>query len=315
MKVVITGALGHIGSKLIRQLPLFFPDIEIIMVDNMLTQRYASLFNLPENASYHFIEADVSKSADFITSDCAAVIHLAAITNAEASFTMADLLKKNNFEGTRNIASACAENNVPLIFPSSTSVYGTQAELVDENCTIEELKPQSPYAETKLLEENEILRLGVNCNLKFMIFRFGTICGTSPGMRFHTAVNKFCWQAVMGKPLSVWRTALHQKRPYLCLDDAIKLIVFCIENNLFKNTVFNALTENLTVQDIIDFIKSHIPSLNIEYVDSQIMNQLSYEVSCSKITKEGFTFSGSISNDTKETINILYSSNSGVKKK
>ena len=51
--------------------------------------------------------------------------------------------------------------------------------------------------------------------LKGVSCRFGTIFGASPGMRFHTAVNKFCWQAVMGQPITVWSTAYDQKRPYL----------------------------------------------------------------------------------------------------
>ena len=42
MKIVVTGALGHIGSALIRQLPFDFPEAEIVMVDSMMTQRYAS---------------------------------------------------------------------------------------------------------------------------------------------------------------------------------------------------------------------------------------------------------------------------------
>ena len=47
MKIVVTGALGHIGSKLIRELSTSFEDFEIHMIDNLLTQRYTSLFNLP----------------------------------------------------------------------------------------------------------------------------------------------------------------------------------------------------------------------------------------------------------------------------
>ena len=60
MKIVVTGGLGHIGSRLIRKLPLQFSDIEIVIVDNLLTQRYCSLFNLPEKGKYSFIEADVT---------------------------------------------------------------------------------------------------------------------------------------------------------------------------------------------------------------------------------------------------------------
>ena len=35
-KIVITGALGHIGSKFIRSLPQEVEDIEMIMIDNIL---------------------------------------------------------------------------------------------------------------------------------------------------------------------------------------------------------------------------------------------------------------------------------------
>ena len=38
-----------------------------------------------------------------------------------------------------------------FIHISSTSVYGSQDKIIGENCR--ELKPQSPYADVKLLEE------------------------------------------------------------------------------------------------------------------------------------------------------------------
>ena len=59
MKIVVTGALGHIGSFLIREIPKRYPNSEITMVDNLSTQRYCSLFNLPKLATYRFIEAEV----------------------------------------------------------------------------------------------------------------------------------------------------------------------------------------------------------------------------------------------------------------
>ena len=78
-----------------------------------------------------------------------------------------------------------------MIHLSSTSVYGTQKKMVDEDCPEEDLKPQSPYAATKLKEERLISKLVKEKSLKAVTFRFGTIFGVSPGMRFHTAVNKF----------------------------------------------------------------------------------------------------------------------------
>ena len=152
MKIVVTGALGHIGSRLVRELPFSFPGSEI--VDNMMTQRYCSLFNLPEEGNYRFIEADITQMAlRPVLEGAHVVIHLAAITDAAGSFDRAEQLEQNNFNAARRLAEACAEGGVRLLTLSSTSVYGTQAEIVDENCADDELKPQSPYATTKLKEE------------------------------------------------------------------------------------------------------------------------------------------------------------------
>jgi len=87
MRIIITGALGHIGSSLIRSLPFAFPDLEIVLIDNMMTQRYPSLFNLPNIGNYKFIEADIT-NCDLIPilENSNYVIHLAAITDAAGSF-------------------------------------------------------------------------------------------------------------------------------------------------------------------------------------------------------------------------------------
>jgi UDP-glucose 4-epimerase len=312
MKIVVTGALGHIGSALVRQLPLHFPEAEIVMLDNMMTQRYASLFNLPTLGRYRFVEADVRK-ADLpsLIDDAHVVIHLAAITDAAGTFDRAAELEANNFDATSKIAAACSETGVRLMHLSSTSVYGTQNDVVSEDCTAEELKPQSPYATTKLKEETLVRSLAKNRGLRALVFRFGTIFGASPGMRYHTAVNKFCWQAVMKQPLSIWRSAYEQKRPYLDLFDAIRAIAFVVKEDLFDGRVYNALTLNATVRDIVECIREFVPDLELSFVNSPIMNQLSYEVSCNRFLERGFNFSGDIRRGIGETVALLAAANRG----
>ena len=119
--------------------------------------------------------------------------------------------------------------------------------------------------------------------------RFGTIIGFSYGMRFHTAVNKFCYQASVGQSLSVWKTSLNQKRPYLGLNDACRSIEFFIKINNFKGQKYNVLSKNLSVRQILEIIKLH-KKIKIKKVNSKIMNQLSYVVSTRKISKLGFKF-------------------------
>lgn len=313
MKIVITGATGHIGSYLIRHLACQFPGCEIVMIDSLLTQRFSSLFNLPALGNYRFIEGDVTKiDMPAIVKDAHVLIHLAAMTDAAGSFDKADAIEANNYQATKRVVEACTEQGVRLIALSSTSVYGTQKNIVSEDCSPEELMPQSPYATTKLKEEQLVSKFHVQEGLKAISCRFGTIFGASQGMRFHTAVNKFCWQAVMGLPITVWRTAYDQKRPYLDLFDAARAISFVIRNDIFDGRIYNVLTHNATVRQIVETIKEFVPDLEVGFVDSKIMNQLSYEVSCDRFISTGFNFAGDMRRGIGETVALLKSANSGV---
>lgn len=305
MKIVVTGALGHIGSRLIKELPELIPDVNLHLVDNLSTSRYSSLFNLPRSGSYSFFAEDIlTADLDCRFRGASAVIHLAAITDAASSFGMRKEVEEINTIGTKRVAEACIRAEAALIFPSTTSVYGSQSNRVDESCPRSELRPQSPYADSKLASEEELVRLARK-GLRYTIFRFGTIFGISPGMRFHTAINKFCWQASIGLPLTVWRTALHQVRPYLDLTDCVHAITLILKRDLFNGTLYNVVTENTSVSDIIAKIREHAGELKIEYVDSEIMNQLSYEVSAQRISLEGFRISGDLQTGIAQTMRIL----------
>tara|TARA_A100001015_G_scaffold113821_1_gene126460 strand:- start:1950 stop:2876 length:927 start_codon:yes stop_codon:yes gene_type:complete len=306
MNILITGCLGHIGSSLIRDLPKLSPDVTIYGLDNLSSQRYCSLFNLPKK-KFHFIEADV-RGFDFddILKSIDVVIHLAAITDATSSFDKAKEVENNNFKSTKVIAEACSKSFTPLICLSSTSVYGTQKNGVDEECEINDLNPQSPYAETKLKEEQFLQKLSKNYGNSITCCRFGTIFGVSSGMRFHTAVNKFCWQAANMQKLTVWKYAYNQVRPYLSLLDSSRVFNHIIKKNLFSNyQLYNVVTDNFTVEQVVDVIKKYFENVEIEFVESKIMNQLSYEVFSKKIVDTGFEYKGSLIKSIEETHKLL----------
>jgi len=312
MNICISGALGHIGSKLIRNLSI--PDIEIVyLVDNLLTQRYSSLFALPDGIDFIFYQIDInSKEMRKIIENSDVLIHLAAVTDAEKSFEKINEVEEINKKGFEYVANLCADSGCSLLFPSSTSVYGSQNELVDENCFEEELKPQSPYADSKIYSEKLMAELAQKKGLKYVIFRIGTIFGYSIGMRFHTAVNKFIWQASTGQPITIWSTALNQKRPYCDLDDCIRAINFFAAKDCFDNQIYNIVTDNFTVKDIIDVIKKHVPEIQISFVDSPIMNQLSYEVSNKKSRGLGLTYNGNIEDGIRESLFKLRNVNANI---
>ena len=300
MKILITGGLGHIGSYLLENIDKIKYIKKIFIIDDLSTNRYCSLFNLPKTGKkIYFYQKDLALPnalKNFQKVDI--VINLASLTDAEGSFKIKNKFYRNNLGIFTNILKYCKKNSSKLIHISSTSVYGEQKGLVDENC--KELSPKSPYAEVKVKEEN-ILKKN-NSKIKFVSYRFGTISGVSKGMRFHTAINKFSFYAILGKPLPVWKSMMDKPRPYLSLKDAFKVIKFTIENNFFNNEVFNILSQNLTLRKIIGYFKKYKKTIKIKYKESKLINQYSYRVSNKKFSNKALVLKSNIHHDIKATL-------------
>ncbi len=303
MKLIVTGAAGHIGSYLAEKINLIPKIKEVVLIDNMSSNRYISIFNLNKKLNYKFYQIDLSiknslnqfKKVDYL-------IHCASMTNAEKSFSVEKEMFRNNLDCMNNVISYCKKNKVKLIHISSTSVYGKQSKIVDENCEKKFLKPQSPYAKIKLIEEKMLKK---STNINYNTFRFGTISGYSKGMRFHTAVNKFCFNAALNEKIAVYKTAMDQYRPYLSIRDAFKLFKFCIEKDFFENEIFNVLSGNFTVRQIISKIKKRKKRIKVKFVETKIMNQLSYHVDDSKLRKFGLKLNSDIQKDIDNTLKLF----------
>ena len=304
MNLLITGGCGHIGSYLVHNIYKINKIKKTFVIDNFKSTNINSLFQVNKKNKLKFFQKDLTNKNslnEFKKIDY--VIHLASMTNAAGSFNKKKEMYKNNLSCFKNILNFCIKKNAKLIHISSTSVYGKQASLVDETCERKFLKPQSPYADIKLIEEKMLKKLSKKLN--YVTYRFGTISGISTGMRFHTAVNKFCLNASLNRNIEIYKTALHQYRPYLSLNDSFKLFKFTIEKNLFKNDIYNALSENCTVNQILQKIKKYKKNIKVKFVSSEIMNQLSYHVDKNKLNKEGIILNSKIELDIKNTIKLL----------
>jgi nucleoside-diphosphate-sugar epimerase len=304
MKILITGACGHIGSYFVENLYKIKKVKKAILIDNLKSNRFNSLFNTNKKNKVEFYLKDLNdiRSLDQFKG-ISIVFHFASMTNAEKSFGKEREMFSNNLNCLKTVIKFCEKTNTKLVHLSSTSVYGKQTDLVDETCEKKYLKPQSPYAKIKIMEEN-ILKKNTK-SIKYNTFRFGTIAGVSRGIRFHTAVNSFCLNAGIGEKIKVYKTALHQYRPYLSLEDAFKLFKFCIDKNFFENDIYNVVSNNFTVNQIINKIKKLKKNIKISYVNSAIMNQLSYHVDKKKLSNRGLFLNSNLDRDVADTLNLF----------
>ena len=302
MKLLITGACGHIGSYIVEHVHKINKIKEVLLIDNFNAHRYHTLFNLNKKINFKFYNLDLSKSNLDKFKKVDYVIHCASLTNAQGSFSIKKEMYRNNINCMKNIINYCKIYKAKLIHISSTSVYGKQVKIVNEDDE-SLLKPQSPYAEIKLIEEKMLKKN--NKKIKYITFRFGTIAGVSKGMRFHTAINKFCLNSSLNEEIQIYKTAYHQYRPYLSVKDAFKVFQFCISNNSFENQIYNALSGNYKVSQIIRMIKKYKKNVKLKFVKTKIMNQLSYQVDNKKLKKLGLKLNSKIEMDIKETLSLF----------
>ena len=159
MNLLITGGCGHIGSYFINNINKIKKINKTFVIDNLQSSQVNSIFNNKKKNKIKFYLKDLTNKKsllDFKKIDY--VIHLASMTNAATSFKKKNEMYKNNISCMKNIIDFCVKNKSKLIHISSTSVYGKQVKIVDETCEERYLKPQSPYADIKLIEEKMLIK-------------------------------------------------------------------------------------------------------------------------------------------------------------
>jgi len=300
--ILITGGAGYIGSQLIRDLPRTkeFRDSKIIILDNMNEEKYISLMDLKmSNCRFYLGDIRDLDTVAKLIKNVDIIIHLAALTDAPKSFDNRKETEAINYQGTMNIIRKAIESGVKrFIYASTTSVYGPTNGKVTETS---KCKPASPYAFFKLKAEKEIMKLAKNKKINVTSLRFATVFGFSPGIRFHTVLNKFVFLSCIGYPLTIYGTG-DQKRPFLHVKDAVKSIIFSLLENKTKNEIFNVVGENASVNEIVEMIRNYRGDINTIRVDREILNQISYTVDSSKIKNRGYKPNYTIKDGIQELI-------------
>ena len=288
MTVLVTGGIGYLGSRLIREIPDHptFSGETIRIYDNFRQPRFQSLWDLPSYADYEVVEADIRDEEELAAAmdDVDTVFHLAAITNAPDTFDIPDKTHEVNYEGAVSTYETAREAGVSQFVNVSTcSVYGTTEEEITESFDCD---PESPYGEAKLEAEQEMLDR-YDGEMGATALRLGTVYGWTRGMRFDTVVDKFAYLAATDQPLTVYEGAENQRRPYLHVQDAVRSMLFAAAE-LGDGEPYNVVGQNGRLQDVIDAIVAHFPDVDIGYTEVEHLNQLSYVVSDEKIRNEGF---------------------------
>lgn len=165
MKIVITGAFGNIGQKVINILLAKQHELICFDLDNPTNRKAAEKFS----ATTHIVWGDITNQTQVndVIADADAVIHMAALLPAVVNKNPA-LGEKVNIGGTQNVINAIAQSaKAPqLIFCSSVSVHGNRLPSAVHPITVDEpFNPGDTYAGHKIACEQLIRAATINATV------------------------------------------------------------------------------------------------------------------------------------------------------
>ena len=298
--IVITGALGYIGTELCKLYSGFSWKYNVIALDNrFVSERVNEL----KRRKIHFVQADIldlGSIKKFI--EIADVVHhLAGITDVayvkkDSDKEKDELVKKTAIIGTKNVLDSM-NNNATIVFPSTHVVFEglkQQKENLDEN---EKTSTFLAYSSSKVENEKQIENSGKN----YAIFRLGSVYGFSTDtMRINIMPNLFSKIASQNGKIKLFGGGT-QLKSLVPLIDVARCFKFVEENKNFKNGIYNLSKENTTVRDVAYICKKINPKLEIEETDDEVPNK-GYSLSNKKLLSTGFKFVNDLENCIKEMI-------------
>jgi UDP-glucose 4-epimerase len=239
-RVLITGALGFIGSNLVRRLVEFGADL--LLVDSLIPEYGGNLFNIAgieHRVRLNISDVRDSHSMSYLVQGQDYVFNLAGQTSHLDSMDDPDTDLEINCRAQLSILEACRKYNpsVKIVYASTRQIYGKPDYLpVDEKHL---LRPVDVNGINKMAGEWYHILYNHVYGIRACALRLTNTYG--PRMRVIDARQTFLGEwirlTVEGKPFEVWGGS--QLRDFTFVDDAVDAFLLAATSEEANGEIFN----------------------------------------------------------------------------
>lgn len=279
MRVLVTGGAGFIGANLTRELSTRGEVEAVIVLDDLSAGSAAHLEGIAaELVRGSILDRPLLNSAvDAVD----AVVHLAARPSVPRSLSDPVASHDVNVTGTVYVLEACRRRGVPIVAASSSSVYGSVADLPKH----EDLatRPMSPYGASKLATEAYVLAYAAGFGLPALALRFFNVYGPlqPAGHAYAAVVPAFVDAALRRESLRVFGDG-RQTRDFTYVGTVVRVLADAVLHGVTSsvpvNLAFGTRVSILRLADMLATVAdlpitvSHEPARPGDVRDSQADN-------------------------------------------
>ena len=264
-KILVTGAVGQIGSELTFALRKKYGEDKVIATDI----RMPSDRDLRDSGPFEFLDCldphHITRVMQIHKADT--IFHLAAVLSAIGE-TKPNQAWQVNVNGLYNILEAARQYHCSLFFPSSIGVFGNSTP--KQNTPQETIqRPLTMYGVTKVTGELICDYYHKKFGLDSRGLRFPGLISyeTEPGGGTTDYAVDIFFEAIKHKSYTCYLEK-NCSLDMMYMPDAIRAMIELMEadpENLKHRNAYNLTATNFTPAKISEEIKKHIPEFEISY--------------------------------------------------
>jgi UDP-glucose 4,6-dehydratase len=297
MKLLVTGGCGFIGSAFCRRLQKQHPYMTLVNLDYLYPCSSVAADLTVTSENYVFVKGDIKDRGLLdrllVEHQIDTVVHFAAQSHVDTSFTNPMLYTQDNVIGTHTLLEACrAYGKVSrFIHISTDEVYGENhgpSGAVFTETSL--LKPTNPYAASKASAEMFVHSYIHSYNMPIIVIRSNNVYG--PGQYPEKVIPKFMFQLLDGKKLTLQGSG-NQLRSFLYVEDAVDAVLCVLFQGLVGEIYNISSVDELSIRDLASrMLRELSPDEKLEdrivYVEDRHFNDKRYWIESEPLKRLGW---------------------------